>query len=384
MSDPETNPPVEEQTSKINKTSTITIMGPSKSGKTMMVSTLLNSAKLVEDVIAQDPELNRLSLVRCKDNDPGSLAIIDKAYDDVLNGNGIASTLEAIDIQFDMIVRPESTASGLKSVLAGFSSSSGEDSGLPSTRFTLRDGPGGALRKVDGFKDVAEINTEEHKYLDAMHQSSGLVVCLPANRDDYIDKNFNPQELKLQRLLADGSPLKYIAVCLTKYDMLFPDMGGKGFEFATDMDTALPRIQRIANGHYADMISVLKDLDGAPKRYSQTGEQIQVRVFPVSTFGFIKGNGAANYYSPTLTAPPDPDAPVDKKDGLMSKPGLMTRVISEKYLEATPEMRNHYPAPISDATAREMWHPFNLVAPFYYAATGRLATKYHFDLSDLS
>ncbi|MEL7444391.1 MAG: hypothetical protein AAGK02_01095 [Pseudomonadota bacterium] len=342
----------------------ITIMGPSQSGKTLMISTLLNFQSLVEDVIENDEELDRLSFVRHEDGNRDDFDKIDRAFKGILRAEQPESTIDAYQIAFDMLTRAKkqqgSTLGRLRQTLLRRRS---DMTGYDPTRFVLRDGPGGALSEATP--------DQEHKtYLEWLHQSEGIIVCLPVQEQDFIDEHFNRLEHELQRLLKTKPPLRYIAVSLTKFDTLFPDVGARAFQMATDPYVAIERVKRIKKGPFSDVFSVLRGLEGVPVAYGD--EEIEVKLFPVSTYGFVAGRGSANYYR----------VPAQSED-LPEKSGLMTRIVSKRELDADARLRDHYPEPIIDAMARRLWRPFNLVAPFYYAATGQAATPHCFTLDDL-
>jgi hypothetical protein len=152
--------------------------------------------------------------------------------------------------------------------------------------------------------------------------------------------------LDLKKSSRNATPFRHIALCLTKYETVLQGEGNKAGLVARDR---------------ADFIEIARKSAGV-RQFAEVlrrgGEEggYRTAVFPVSTFGFIEGFGAPNWYDYPWAA------------------GLRTRAVDSYDLDNDdlPNYRDHFPETVSQQRALNMWHPFNVAPPLVFALTGRM------------
>jgi hypothetical protein len=235
--------------------------------------------------------------------------------------------------------------------------------------FDLIDGRGADLT---AFRYNDNLMETDQKYLDdhyrALTAAKGAMICLPWRSTSILEQSVEHEVPDrdidgLENLLkssefAKSSQLDYIAVCISKYELAFLNDGANAYLNACDRETGLELLKQ---GSYKGIFLALRDYQAN----LPSGRTTKIAIFPCSTYGFVNGNGAANYY------------PSSKY------PGLLTRSLSSLKLEDNPDLQNHFPVPLSDAKASDMWHPFNLGSPMLFATTGRLTGPLGFYLSEV-
>lgn len=345
----------EEEAPRPRTDRAITVIGPSGSGKTLMIATLLNDEGLANDIISAEPDVESVMVIpEHREREAVALSILDDTYFRIMAGGDAEATRSPYNVTFGLHIRRHTEVKG--SILS-LRRSGRRD--ISATNFVLWDAPGGHMTG-DFVSHDESVLREKLEFKRALNSAEAVIICVSVLDKDYKDQQINALEAELKDLINNrgSSPLRRIIVCLTKFDALFQRDGTDAYKRASDPDEVAKRLRAETCERYGNLFAVLKHLNG--HHYEQTGAEIEVRVFPVSTFGFVKGEGAANFY--------------DHKKW----PGLMTRTISGLALDTVSDednrpMRDHYPVEMLDAKAKPLWRPFNLLQPLYFAAEGRIA-----------
>lgn len=184
------------------------------------------------------------------------------------------------------------------------------------TRFEVLDGPGGAIF-------FHSPNPERHRMLHAARDARGFLLCVDGSEPDGAVAVFRGLIDFLQRIGADVLRYRRVAICLTKADLVFMPHGRSAQEEAT----------------LADPREAARELltTAALNALRQFGRRTEIGACWVSAYGFIPGEGIANY---------DP-----------GNDGILTR---------RPGTRELHGAAGIDA-----WIPFQVLDPFVWLATGR-------------
>ena len=222
-------------------------------------------------------------------------------------------------------------------------------------KFNIVDGRGGDIapkRHLDAENpNDAEAIGRQAEYRERLNESQGAVVIMPVDKDGFKIDLANRLVSELMRTIeyrkgkSDLNKLRNISLCYTKYDQLFTGEGATAGEKAADLDRAVDYLKDEAIVRVFERIYSLAESD----------PELNVAIFPVSTFGFVDGTGVANFY--------------DWKDS----PGLLTRAVSGKRdwnNPKLPQSKDHFPFEISENEAMTLWCPFNIAPPLFFALTG--------------
>jgi|GEM_PF-5739461 len=339
-------------------TRTVTLIGQAASGKTHMIAALLIN-KPVHDLTLGEPGLvnPRISPVGATDSEEEERKwhLLNRHFNSMFLGreSDIEATQDVTDYSFSISwdgVNGPKKASRIAWLLPRQRLSPRRPEPGAQVPIRLIDGRGGDLAYDEFLESAQDPRIAERRtaYRDALRQAGGVVICHGLTAGDYQQQNMASLQLNIDATLESNGrdkklPLKYIAICLTKYEALFPAHGANAAAAATDREAFIRRIKRLG-------------LDRLFGNVLTSGGGVQVRVFPVSTYGFVDGHGSANYYP------------------WKGAPGLLTRAIDEADYDDPdlPGLRDHYPVPISQAMAMARWQPFNLAPPLLFAATGRI------------
>ncbi len=335
-----------------NGARTVTLIGPTQSGKTHMIAALLINQPVQDLCMGQDavanPRIVRSSATD-SDDEEENWHRLSRHFNSMFFGR--ESDVEATQAlsRYSMImawdgVRPRPPKSWVGRLL------SRRRGGLSAISLELVDGRGGDLA-YDEFVQASVDETAARRrdeYRAALSESNGVIICQGLRPNDYNQLNVDALNRNIESILLKmngerTANLKSIAICLTKYESLFPKFGADALQKAVDRDEFIERMRDLG----MDQIfrAVLAHGQGG-----RGGSGVSVRVFPVSTYG------SANFY-------PWPQAS-----------GLLTRAVDvEDYDDPELEgLRDHYPVPISQNQARQLWRPFNLTPPLLFAATGKV------------
>ena len=222
--------------------------------------------------------------------------------------------------------------------------------------FKIIDGRGGDIAPEnyldpDNPQDERPI-ARQREYRDRLNESVGAIVIMPIDKKGFQRDLANRLVRELMRTIderkkaSDLPKLKHVALCYTKYDDLFTHLGAGAGEKAASWDAVVK--------HLADsaMVKVFQPLFSL----AQNDPEFKICIFPVSTFGFVHGTGAANFYN------------------LEESPGLLTRTIKRDDWNnpETPDLINHFPFEMTENQAQSLWRPFNIAPPIYFALTGKI------------
>jgi GTPase SAR1 family protein len=359
------------------KNADIAIMGPSQSGKTLLVSAIMNAQSLEREIC--DPEPNPLQGIELQpaydaqinppsEGNEDSLRLMERAYFSIPHCLPPDASGELFEHKFTLDwqdAQDPATPPRMARRLFRAREVQKEPVLQPwqSQTYSLWDGRGGDLTEEINPADT-EVFEASKRYKDKIRNASGMIVCVSSIDEEYVEKDINKIETLLaqNRALVGGAApedrLRYLSVCFTKAETRFLRDGNAAYANMCDPEQA---VKRMPAKRYMDLLQVL---DGYRARHG-----VEVRVFPVSTFGFINGSGAANFY-------PHP-----------KKPGLLTRVVTEAQLDESDgtglTWRDHFPKAISDNKVSELWRPFNVMPAFFFAATGRVTGVMSFSLDEL-
>lgn len=232
--------------------------------------------------------------------------------------------------------------------------------------FDIVDGRGNDLASV---KREAELDKTERSrrdtYRDALSASTGAIICMSIQREAFSNKVVDKFLTELERMKKQKKDdpslprLAHVAICYTFYETDFIASGAVAGELASDRGEFQRRMRDHASRTmFVDFV-----------QSNRGNDRFDLRFFPVSSYGFIRGNGAANFYN-------YPNAK-----------GLKTRsvdVFDDYNNPELPDYWDHFPYPMTQAEAAELWWPYNLAPPVLFALTGRVTGPLSVTPSELS
>ena len=371
-----TNPPPNAQ--KRPQPTTITLIGPSQSGKTHMMSTIVHSPQTALRDLKEGPN----ALADAAIFSPGAFEsekveedwnVLSRHYDMLLHGRDVDNSGSDLQRDYRFSILQTKRAGDRFGrggwPLSWFRKRPGNANGQLDLR--LIDDRGGALARPREHARGDTVNQKRiEAYRTAVAGSSGLIVCLPFGDRDYNDRAASALKLEIDLALSKTkTPIRHVAICLTKFESLFTTFGADAASKAKSLDLLRQHLSRFG---YMELVKTIFAYTEA----SFWLKKLTARVFPVSTYGFVRGTGAANFYPWKL------------------RPGLMTRSVEEEdyedfdvwlrrerkqaeneempfSYEGCSHLRDHYPVEIPEGHAKSLWHPFNIAPPLLFAATGR-------------
>lgn len=348
---------------------TVTLIGQSKSGKTHYLAALLNHPARVHDLLEGQNAVDSAVLEMLTDEDEDRRMDRESLvthYSNILQGkDSFQGRNEGTDKARSYRARLELARSveGRRGLLGGRTTSLRKEI----TDFAIVDGRGGDLAPNQYDQDVKRdevFQKRRREYREAVIRSTGLVICLTIAQNEY-DAAMGARLLdefrlacELKQSSRDGVPFRNIALCLTKYETVMQGDGNLAGLRARERDDFLDIARQSAGvGQFAELL-----------RRGGFGGDFRTAVFPVSTFGFVNRTGAANWYDYPWAA------------------GLRTRAVEEYDYDndELPGYRDHFPHPVSQQRALNMWQPFNLAPPMVFALTGRLTGPLHATIEDFN
>lgn len=200
------------------------------------------------------------------------------------------------------------------------------------TRFRTFDGAGGLLVEGDYANDPGYRKCRA-RLEGALADCDKVLLCLP------IVKRIAPQqEAALQDFIHDfirHRRIRELVVCFTMYEKLGIDMGRDAFRRLATRRMAREQMARALNDQLRPLDNALRQFDGRWGR--------RVWCAPVSTYGFIPQHGGVN----------------------------LARFGDDELLRSLPEGNPHgIPSPYSHDQAFHYWRPFLTLDPFVFIATG--------------
>lgn len=342
---------------------TITLVGQSKSGKTNLLSTLFYNPNVWDDAEQGAARVEKATIQTAA----GTGTAEEKNFYDlsvhqknILHGRDhnnegtdmvrhYSGLLEYDDPSRTIVTRTffrrSQTAAAPRTVLP----------------FTIVDGRGGDIAAAEYVDPDAIENKGQlsriNDYRLGLDKSSGMVICMPILKEEFATeiadqllREITAAIRRKEERPKELPPLQRIALVFTKYEALFAREGAMAGQRASDPQEALHELKGQAIlRRFAPIFHKAGEKDG-----------YETRVFPASTFGFVAGDGAANFYDYPLA------------------PGLLCRAIEESDYDdpglsdpGAPGLRDHFPLPLSEKDAMTLWRPFNIAPPILYALTGR-------------
>ena len=214
--------------------------------------------------------------------------------------------------------------------------------------FTAFDGSGGLLLgRMDGeadllsLQDLRQLDQKRRLEADALAElnaalaeSESAILCIPLAQSITQEQT----EAIAQRIheLRKRTQLQRLVVCFTMYEKLGRDMGRAAYRNLANRGAARRAMAAALGGSRNGILKALRLFD----RHRRRG----VWCVPVSTYGFVPGNGGINY---------DPQA--------------------RTLLPRTPRGERVAPtvaAPYAFQDAWSHWQPFCTIDPFVFIATG--------------
>jgi hypothetical protein len=333
---------------------TITIVGQSGSGKTNMLASLLFNSNAYEDLKeGEDPVKDPAFKSRGEDSDRQDTEVLRRQFERMLFGRDYAEggATEAVRRYrcYLEYTSAEDTGAGWLRKL----SSKSEPTPIR-IDFDIVDGRGGDVAP-DGHESELDEGTKSRRqvYRDALDRSSAAVICMPVQDAEYRNRTVRNflDELARMKEAKRRDPtlprLERIAICFTKYEAEFLSYGPGAYGLASDARAFRQRMRDHPNLRmFGDLVE------------SNTGEDaIDLRFFPVSSYGFLSQGGSANFY----------DYPYAR--------GLKTRAVDPVDDYGNPNLEGyqmHFPVQVKEATATKLWWPYNVAPPFFFALTGRV------------
>lgn len=341
----------------------ITLLGQAGSGKTNLLTTFLNHDGSWLDLEEGHQKVANVSLRALFENDSEDERAIDDLrthYVSILSGkeDGLAATNAArrygVKISYsEPIVEEPPKKSWLPMPRLG-------SRALPKPNvldFQIVDGRGAdaAPSEMISSSDKDAVSRRQG-YRDGMDDSVGFVIFMPLMSDDegsqaIISQRFlgelNSAFQRKEAGAKNHPKIGNVSLCFTKCERAFMHEGVYALGEATSPDS----YDRLLGGNA--VLSTFRSLLAE----SLKQDTFDMRVFPVSTYGFVRKSGSANFYP------------------WASSTGLLTRSVDEfddYENDDFPEFRDHFPFPLKDDQAKSLWRPFNIAPPLLYALTGRV------------
>jgi hypothetical protein len=207
----------------------------------------------------------------------------------------------------------------------------------------ITDAAGGLIMGPDEDNQPRDLIRRAKEFTQIVRSSGGLIYCLPVGMED-LDLGAEYKQLAIidDLIRNEEIGLERIVICLTKYEALWAGYGCAAFDVARQPS----EFHEVAKREIpADLLKSLIALANRPRLRDKSA--IQVCVLPVSSFGFVRGNGCVNYNPIT--------------QGLLIESGGQFEVNSRSSLK---------PPYYNNLEAISYWQPFHILDPFMYAAFG--------------
>lgn len=351
----------------------ITLLGQASSGKTNLLAAFLNHNASWTDLERGFDAVENISLKenfesggdqeRAFDYLRGHFVSMLEGKENLLEGTNAARRYDLSLSYFEQL-QEEPVKSGWLQSMSMFNGASVQKSHTHDFQIVDGRGADAAPREMIKSEDKDSVSRRQ-KYRDGMDDSVGFVLFMPLMSDDEgseasISQRFL-SELNLALQRKEDNPklprLRNISLCFTKCERAFMRDGIDGLDNACDPES----YENLLHGN-----AVLSTFRSALSK-SLYEQSYEMRVFPVSTYGFIRNTGAANFY-------PWPAAP-----------GILTRSVDPFDDYDNPEMpdfKDHFPFPLKDDQAKSLWRPFNIAPPLLYALTGRITGPLSFSAEE--
>lgn len=262
----------------------VLMLGPTAAGKTKLLHAAAHSERIKSFAV---PEGMRVQIDPRRDlKEDGLWGYADKGLIDAPSGEQDATTVFR-DAAFDL--RLSNQTNGTETTLVSLIDCPGESNHPEPDKARLT-----SYDEFINYNDAHRERIESGLYAD-IHSALFCIPAIPLSKPfdlDYV----------LKLIVSQGS-IKRIVVCITMFDWLFfekgtviedPDQPGKLFtHYGATNDPAFASSQIrsvLARRQLGELTSRLNQLAVLMART----QSIDVKVFPVSAFGFIQGTGEAN------------------------------------------------------------------------------------------
>lgn len=343
------------------------VIGEPQSGKTALIATALTRAiEGVHSFEHLDPHFSGGTIFRMvprHDLSSGSNALTKPGLQagdvDELRAQTIkalsshthwnATETNAFSYQFKL--------SYIKNNRAGFQSPFNSRNRRTERDFVVLDSGGGFIfpshMDLQAFAHYSEAEKQALLAFEtAVVSARSIMMCIPMTSGAQ-DANTIQRRSDLLNELWDRrrgeqptSRLERLAVCLTKCEVPAAPHGRDAVHVAQSREFLLDAVASTIDR--ATLNALLRLANGPGK----SGKTVQVCIFPVSTFGFVRHNGCANY-----DAHPD------------GKGGLLTIAQPTEGVEIKPGETRAFPLYRVDK-ALHYWRPFHIVDPLMFLSTG--------------
>jgi hypothetical protein len=214
-------------------------------------------------------------------------------------------------------------------------------------RFSTFDGAGGLV--VDAPTDMAARDPNHLRgrrlcreiLYRSLQGCDAVLICLPIDPD--AGGYYREQEMALKDLvhrLGDDPDVRDLVLCFTMYEKLGAGFGRQAYRTLTDRRFARDAMQRA--------LAKSKRIRRALEQFRRAEPRRRVWCVPVSSFGFVPGNGGANL------------AAVERKNGTRGD------VLRTRYNPAGEPGLPYTERQVWD----ELWQPFATLDPFIFIAGG--------------
>lgn len=223
---------------------------------------------------------------------------------------------------------------------------SGRRKRLHDTRFETFDGAGGLM-----VEDLANTDTRFQRCREMLETAlagcDAVLICLPI-----LQRVQMTQEKALKEYLhrfMDHRGVRHLVVCFTMYEKLGAGLGRHAWHTLANRGFARAQMAAALRGHLAAIDNVLK-------QFQVREDSRKVWCVPVSTYGFVPGNGGANL------------AVIRREAG--------GRIIDDQVLRTRPRAPGSGTMPDlerpyeEEAVRQYYWQPFLTLDPFIFIATG--------------
>lgn len=361
MAEPASSP---QPQSKVPK---ITLVGQSQSGKTNLLATLIQNTKAWSDVKDGWNGITDISVSNMAESGSPAEAdmnVLEQQYKAILSGRDFNAEGSEQVRYFPLALNHVERKKRPKRTLGIRTGGTRIDESTDSLAFEVIDGRGGDIVPVHYLDPNDEENqvilSRRDEYRTGLDESVGILVCMPISDKefDFAMANRLVKEIletkKRRGAKRSQVKLERVALCFTKYDLLFDKDGAQAGLDARDKDVLISQL------HGQAMLDCFRPLFSEA---NNVGTNLEVLIFPSSTLGFIDGTGPANFYNyepapGLLTRIIDPDVDYDESD-------------LQPYDETLPKYKDHFPFEMTDQTANSLWQPFNISPPVLFALTGR-------------
>jgi len=197
----------------------------------------------------------------------------------------------------------------------------------------------GAASAADQAADERAGKVAHYTLLEHLLGAESVLFCVPLGQGTKVGERHDIAQRIYE--LSERPNLRRLVVCFTMYEKLGRSYGRRAFRELARRDTARALMAETLGGRDHGIGKALKLFEQTPGK--------SVWCIPISTYGFVAGNGGINY-------DPANQSLLVRCARVEQVAGGGTRTIVEPYY--------------SRETAWEYWRPFCTLDPFVFIATG--------------